>query len=331
MRLLVIVVLALVALSSVAPAANNPPPPAVDVPMTERPFIAVASFDDGSIKRESWWGAHWDVGSGLADMLTTELLQKNRFRLVERSLLDSIMKEQDLGATGRVNPQTAAKIGKIIGADYFIMGKVTMFSWDTRSTGSILNLGGLAGVGASKSKARVSVDLRIVDTETGEILGSFQGKGEDSRSSVAVGYSKIGAFAIGSSDFQNTILGTATRNSIIDWTNNFCKGVDGKKPDLPPKHLPVMHPDGAVLNVSGNTVISNTGSSKGYAVGDEVEIRRKGKELKDPDTGEVLKVLSDLVAKGIVTKVEEKTAEISFTASDAANLPADGDLVIFIH
>lgn len=328
--LIAAVLLAVVALGSAAVAANNPPSPQqIDVPITERPFIAVVSFDDGSLKRESWWGANWDVGSGLADMLATELLGRNRFRLVERSLLNAVMQEQDLGASGRVNPQTAAKIGKVIGADYFIMGKVTMFSWDTRSTGAIANLGHLAGIGASKTKARVAVDLRIVDTETSEILGSFNGKGEDSRSSLDVGYSSIGAFAIGSQDFTNTILGTATRNSIVNWADNFCRGLDNKKPELTPKHLPAMHPDGVVLNVDDRTIISNTGSIKCYAVGDKVEIRRKSKELKDPDTGEVLKVLSDLVANGTVTKVEEKTAEITFTPVDSAKPPVDGDLVVF--
>jgi curli biogenesis system outer membrane secretion channel CsgG len=317
-----------------AVAAPESAAPAVYVAMSERPLLAIVALDDGSLKKESWWGTNWDVGSGLSDILTTTLLEKNRFRLLERSLLSKALAEQDLGASSRVNAQTAAKIGKVIGADYLVMGKVTLFSWSTRDAGGIGGLvGGIAGISSSKTKANVAIDVRIVDAETAEILGSYTGKGEDSRGKVAVaalGRNGFGAIEFGSSDFMNTILGVATKKAIDDWAANFCKALDSKKLVLTPKHRAVAHPDGVVLNIDGSIITANIGTAKGYLPGDRVEILKKGKELKDPDTGEVLKVLTELIGNGTITTIAEKTSDISFTANAGAKAPAEGDLVRYV-
>lgn len=322
------------AAAAAAPAAADTALPAGYVANADRPCLAIVALDDGSLKRESWWGNNWDVGSGLSDMLTTALLDKSRFRLLERSLLDKAIAEQDLGATSRVDPSKAAKIGKVIGADYLVMGKVTQFGWTTRNAGGIGGLiGGAAGISSSKTKATVSIDVRIVDAETAEILGSFNGKGEDSRSKVSVaalGGNGFGAISLGSSDFMETILGVATKKALDDWTANFCKALDAKKLVLTPKHRAVSRPDGVILYIEGSKLVANIGTAKGYLPGDRVEIHRKGKVLKDPDTGEVLKVLTEMIGTGAIVSVEEKTAEVAFTLSDATRAPLEGDLVKFV-
>lgn len=326
--------LALLPLMILSPATsratqNQPAPVVVNVPMAERPSLAIVAFDDGSIKRETWWGTNWDVGSGLSDMLTTILLDKNRFRLLERSLLDKALAEQDLSSSARVDPKTAVKAGKIIGADYLIMGKVTQFSWNTNGGAGLTHLGGIFGLGVSTTKAQVAVDVRIVDAETAEILGSYSGKGEESKSKVAIGHSGFGVIAIGSTDFLGTALGDATKRAITEWADNFCRAIDEKKLVLTPKHKAPVRPDGVALNVQGSLVVANIGSAKGYAIGDVVEIRRKTKELKDPDTGEILRVLSDLIGAGTITKIDEKTADISISSTETGKTPAEGDMVVF--
>jgi curli biogenesis system outer membrane secretion channel CsgG len=322
----VLLMLALLAAPALA-GDKEPVAVSVNVPMAERPCLAIVSFDDGSLQRQSWWGSGWDVGSGLANILTTTMLDAGRFRLLERSLLEKVTSEQDFGATTRVDASKAAKMGKIIGADYLIMGKVTEFTWETKGGGGLGAIaGGIVGVAASRTKARVCIDVRVVDADTAEILGSYSGKGEESRSKFAIGSSQIGAIAFGSSDFMQSILGLATKKAIDQWETNLCQALDSKKLVLVPKHRAPVRPDGSVLGVEKNTLISNTGSSKGYAVGDAVEIHRKGKVLKDPDTGEVLRVMTELVCKGKIVRVDEKTADIRFDAS-AKGAPIEGDLV----
>ena len=326
--LLLALLLAVTCSAAVIGKEDKPPTPKdIDVPMVERPCIAVMSFDNGSIQRQDWWGTDWDVGKGLADILITTMLEKNRFRLMERTLLEKVISEQDLGTAGRLDPVTAAKVGKIIGADYLVIGSVTDFSWDKKTSGIIVPIGGIGGIGGSRTKAHVAVDLRVVDSTTGEILGSYTGAGTEDKGSLIAGHSDLGALVISSSDFMSTILGRATKKALTQWSDNLCIAQDQAKLVLTPKNKPIMRPDGVVLMVDGSNIISNCGTSKGYVVGDKIEIHRKGRELTDPETGEVLRVLSDLIATGTITKVDEKTADITFTVISQSLSPMEGDMV----
>ena len=53
----------------------------------------------------------------MATMLTTALVGTNRYIVLERDVLSEVIREQDLGASGRVKAGTEAPIGEIEGAD----------------------------------------------------------------------------------------------------------------------------------------------------------------------------------------------------------------------
>ncbi|WP_417913458.1 FlgO family outer membrane protein [Candidatus Electronema sp. TJ] len=50
------------------------------------------------------------------------------FRVIDRSNLNSLIKEHKLSATGMINPATAMKLGKIAGADALVTGTLTPIS-----------------------------------------------------------------------------------------------------------------------------------------------------------------------------------------------------------
>ena len=54
--------------------------------------------------------------------------------MVERSKLEYVLREQDLAASGRVSPGTGAKMGKLTGAEYMVMGTVTAFEEGTKGS-----------------------------------------------------------------------------------------------------------------------------------------------------------------------------------------------------
>jgi TolB-like protein len=83
---------------------------------------------------------------GLAAMITSELAANPRARIVEREELQRRLEEQNLGASGRVDDTTAARIGKRVGARYVVTGTFTDFYGEFR------------------------VDLHLVNVETGEIV-----------------------------------------------------------------------------------------------------------------------------------------------------------------
>ncbi len=110
-----------------------------------RPGIAVMAFENGG----SYGQDAEDFEAlrvGIQQMLMTEIAMNNAARVVERSQINALIAEQDLAADGRVDANTAAQLGKLVGAKYMIFGSFNNFYGDMR------------------------IDARIVNTETSEIV-----------------------------------------------------------------------------------------------------------------------------------------------------------------
>jgi len=88
------------------------------------------------------------VGFAVSELLTYRLFQCGKFKLVERTQLQSVLKEQALGQTGVIERMTASKVGKLLGAQLSALGSVNRLG---------------------KSYQIVA---KLVDTESGEILAS---------------------------------------------------------------------------------------------------------------------------------------------------------------
>ena len=224
--------------------------------------IAVISFEDRS-------GYGHNIGRGVADMLVTSLVESDKFIVIERAELDEILKEQGLGQTGLVTPQSAAKVGQLLGLQRMITGSITEFGSKQSKVG-----GGIGGfnLGVSTTTARVVVDLRIVNVNTGEIVMAKSAEGEDS----STGLDNVGMDDIdfhNSSTWDNTQLGIASRESIIECVEFITEDMAG---------LPW---EGKIIKASGTTIYMKPGSKGGVQPGMVFSIYRAGEELIDPDTG----------------------------------------------
>jgi TolB-like protein len=104
-----------------------------------RPGIAVLPFENGgSYGQEK---ENFDaLQVGLQQMLITEFAQNGQLRIVERGRIKDLLAEQELGAGGRVDPNTAAKIGKLVGAKYVVLGGFIDFYGDFRIDARIVNV-----------------------------------------------------------------------------------------------------------------------------------------------------------------------------------------------
>lgn len=104
-----------------------------------RPGIAVMPFDNsGSYGQDK---ENFDaLQKGIAGMLISELAANPAARVVERAEIQKLLDEQNLGATGRVDPQTAAKVGKLVGARYVITGTFIDFYGDFRLDARLVNV-----------------------------------------------------------------------------------------------------------------------------------------------------------------------------------------------
>jgi len=186
-----------------------------------RASIAISRFDN---KVRSWRTYSAGIGDGMADQLTTALVSTGCFKVVDRQNLKGVMDEIGLQNSGAVDPATASKIGKLVGADIIVTAAVTEFtdnSGGSKSKGGGIGAGRLGGVlGALKSgtkKAHMAADIRITDVQTSEILGATAVKGTatDSSAGVLVGAVVPGAAGLGALEsWDNTPRGAALREVI---------------------------------------------------------------------------------------------------------------------
>ncbi len=178
--------------------------------------IAVARFKDKT--RKGWY--NHKIGDGMADQLTTALFNTNRFIVLERQNLDTVLSEQDLGASGRVKEETAAPIGEIEGAELLVVAAVTEF--EGKASGGGGGIGGFGGnvlgaIAGGVNRAHMAIDLRVIDTKTSRIVGatSVEGKATDFNIGGAAGaYFGGGALGGALGVYENTPIGKAIRACI---------------------------------------------------------------------------------------------------------------------
>ena len=175
-----------------------------------KPVLGVTEFQNET--SAAWWygGVGWD----LADMLTNELAATGKFKMVERAKLGPVLEEQDLAASGRVSKSTGAKIGKLTGAQYLVVAKLSAFESDVKGTGGGVSFRGIS-VGGKKEDAYMAVDLRVIDTTTGEIefVRSIEARASSSGMSLGV---YRGGFGGNLGKYEKTPTGKAIRACIIE-------------------------------------------------------------------------------------------------------------------
>lgn len=174
------------------------------------PVMAVNDFTN-NVTGIYWWSG--GVGRDLAGMLTNELASTGAFQMVERNKLDAILDEQDLGASGRVSPSTAARVGKMVGAQYIVTGTVTAFEESGRD-GAGVGFRGIR-VGGKKKETYLAVDIRVVDTTSGVVSFTRTVEARSSAKGFNVGLYR-GGFGGNLAREKKTPAGKAIRAMVIE-------------------------------------------------------------------------------------------------------------------
>lgn len=280
-----------------------------------KPRIAILDFDYATVQSSTsaMFGSNVDVGKGITDLLVTGLVKDGTYSIIERKALDKIMTEQNFSNSQRADPNSAAKIGKLLGVDAIVEGSITQFGNETKKigiggNGSTYGGFGLGGIGHSNSKANVVINLRVVDVDTGEILAVADGTGQSSRSSTSLlggggnwhGFGG-GNVDFGSSNFQNTIIGEATKAAVDQLTANLIA-------DASKVTVRTIKVDGLVAAVDGGQIILNVGAKAGVKVGDQLQVLRVTKEIKDPSTGQVIRRLTTTIGVVRATDVDDASS-----------------------
>ena len=123
---------------------------------------------------------------GIRDMLVTDLFVQDRFIVLERADLDSIVTEQEFSASARAGDATRVPAKQLEGAELIVLGAVTAF--DAGISGGALPIpvplskdGDFGIMHLRFKRGYVAMDLRVIDARTGRVLSSVGVNGRNSR------------------------------------------------------------------------------------------------------------------------------------------------------
>ena len=194
----------------------------------DNPAVAIMPFQN---KVPNIWGGFGDRAGIATEELTALITDRpDVFQVIERIELQGLVDEQSLGMTGLVNPDSAAEVGNLSGAEYKIFGALTNLS----AKQSNMMLGALTGgLVGSEASVVANVTIRVVEVSTGRVVLVGQGKGSSKHVSAGAAGSG-GVFMLGSESITeeqafNAVV-KATRDAVNGKEGIFTKmGVNDKK------------------------------------------------------------------------------------------------------
>lgn len=212
------------------------------------------------------------------DILSTKLGASGKFILLERDDLDVLMKEAQEHGTALNS----------IGADFLILGSITEFGRKNE---------GKQGVFRSTKTQTVeaAVSIRLVDVSTGLILYTDEARGTaETVSKKTMGFG-------GQAGFDATLSDKAIAAAISQLVDN----VINKCMDKPWRAYLLAEQEGMWI-LSG-------GAGQGIAAGDRFRVVRKGRQVKNPQTGIVIELPGTQVGEVTIASTGGDTPETEYS------------------
>lgn len=157
--------------------------------------------------------------SMVSEFVIEQLLDAERFNVIEREVLESVMKEHSFNMSGMVDPMTAVQIGKLAGVKYLVAGSVTGLS--TKSSGAAYSDTAWGGGGFNKNTVIANVTVRFIDVETGRIVLAASGTGESASTNMEFTLRKTPKEEYVNTTATDTVSGMETTEMIdTDGTND---------------------------------------------------------------------------------------------------------------
>ena len=232
-----------------------------------------------------------------SDMLITAMKRSGCFLLVERERLDRVLEGQALGQTGAPDPNTRAKVGQALGAQYIILGTVTEFDFKEKDgSGADAVLESTAATSpdeicSKKMDTWAVIDVRAVEVKSGRILWSERAEGGDTGLTV---YCRFGTDQVGGGVLYDETVATKTLRRAIDRCVYDVSLAMEERPW-----------EGRIAKIDSGKIFVVGGRDVGVPVNSEVEIFKVEAGPADPISGEILEIAEQVMGKGIIVRVEE--------------------------
>ena len=218
------------------------------------------------------------IGKQAMDILSTKLTQTGKFLLFERPDIEKITNES----------KEEMKEFKLV-SDYLIVGSVSEFGRKNTSDVGVFSR-------TKKQTANAKVNVRLINIKTGQVIYAEEGSGEAfSETGTVLG---AGSQAGYDSSLNDKALSAATSKLVSNIVENL-----------------LNEPWRAyILEIDNKDIIISGGESQNIKSGDVFIVKKRGKIVKNPQTGLELELPGEEIGRIKVNSFYGKTPieEISF-------------------
>ena len=260
-----------------------------------RPRLAVLHFENATTNH--FFGDQ--LGIAASDELTTQLVKSGAFSVIERMQIDAVMSEIQAGASGAIDPATAAQVGRVLGVQYVLLGSISQFSIDQKSGGI-----GRLGISASYGEAESKLDVRVVNTTTAEIVAVAEGGGKKRFGGAA--YKDVNL----ERDFNAGIAQEALRPAVENAVDRLVEQQTALAQAAP------AGPVAQVVGVREGSFYIDRGENLGIQIGQRFDVVRVVDTIKDAG-GNVLDEVTEKVGVIEVTRVLTQSSVCKLLEGDA--------------
>ncbi len=243
--------------------------------------VAIARFSNETKYGQSFFVDKNDdrIGKQAVDILSSKLIETEKFILVERVDLDKITKELQMEDYGPLKNM----------ADYLVIGSVTEFGRKDQGKVGIFSR-------TKRQVAYAKVHIRLVEVRTGKIIFSEEGEGE--ATSEAGSVFGVGERAGYDSSINDKALGAAITNLSSNIIENLL--------DRPWKSY--------ILGYEGNLMIISGGESQNIKAGDMFEVIKEGRSVKNPQTNMMITLPGKMIGtiRSVSSVGEDPESEVTF-------------------
>ena len=293
----------------------------------EKQFASEYNEDSRIRHLRMGWGRGAKPGSTPLDQIEDIVRQAmggtNRFTMVERtSALHDVTGEQDLAANGRVDKGTSANIGSVKAAEYVV--KATIIEVDPEKEARDIQVigggigGALVAIGSSGSSGKVAwvrLNVRIVNSESGEIVQDMTVDGTDDGKNKSVGGFLGAIVAAGASEQSKSHAELSVAMQVC--ANKVAYFASNKFEDIPWQ--------GAVASIAGPDIMINGGTNVGLKVGQVLSLMSRGDPITDPNGGTLLGYQSSVIGTIRIVSTQAKFSNCEI--QDGGKGAKKGDMV----
>ena len=186
--------------------------------LKSHPTVGILPLENRGLVSEGW--DREEMGAAV-EYVYTDLQDSGRFKLLDRTRQRALVDEYAHDMSGLVDEDTAPAIGNQYGAQYLLMGSIIGVT-TRRSETTVV------GAGTKRAQVTATVSLRLVDTETGEVVLAATGR---SRKNNTLVKAPLGLIRIGTEEVDKGHVKEAREDAIraaVDGPRGLLARMDGK-------------------------------------------------------------------------------------------------------